>query len=417
MSSRRSTRRSADLVLVALLLAGCGTVAPTEAPTDAPSAPVPTGTSRPAAEIYAEIRAAVEQIRRLKPSAAVEPVTIDETQLRTNLEAEFDAAQTPEQLRDSEDLLITLGLLPAGASLRQETLDFQTGQVAGYYSPDKDQLFVVRRSGGPGPVDEVTYAHEFTHQLQDQALGLDALGIDVVDQSDRSIARLALVEGDATSVQSTWMTSNLDSRELGEVLAAGLDPAALAAFQNAPAFLRETALFPYQDGLAFVGRLRASGDFSAVDAAFADPPDSTEQVLHPAKYLEREDPIEIVVPNDLAGKVGAGWTAAAQDTLGELILRIWLVEGGVPPATSRAAAAGWGGDRAVLLRGPNGAVCVGLGTAWDTAADATEFLDAVGDISIGAAGPGAIVQRATQPKAVFLGFGACDGEVAEALAR
>jgi hypothetical protein len=70
----------------------------------------------------------------------------------------------------------------------------------------------------------------------------------------------------------------------------------------------------------------------------------------------------------------------------------------------------------VLLRGPNDAVCVGLATVWDTAADAVEFLDAVGDITIGASGPGAIVQRGTRPTAVYLGFGACDGEVAEALA-
>jgi hypothetical protein len=70
----------------------------------------------------------------------------------------------------------------------------------------------------------------------------------------------------------------------------------------------------------------------------------------------------------------------------------------------------------VLLRGSNDAVCVGLATAWDTAADATEFRDAVGDITIGVAGPGAIVQMGTRPTAVYLGFGACDGEVAEALA-
>ena len=76
----------------------------------------------------------------------------------------------------SEDLLSTLGLLPEGSSLRQATLDFQAGQVAGYYSPDKDELFVVSRTGQTvGPVERVTYAHEFTHQLQDQNFDLDSL--------------------------------------------------------------------------------------------------------------------------------------------------------------------------------------------------------------------------------------------------
>ena len=72
--------------------------------------------------------------------------------------------------------------------------------------------------------------------------------------------------------------------------------------------------------------------------------------------------------------VGPGWTEAGEDTLGELILRIWLNEGGVSAAGAAAATAGWGGDRVALLRGPaRGALSVVLHTEWDTAADADEF--------------------------------------------
>jgi type IV pilus biogenesis protein CpaD/CtpE len=383
MTSRTPARHAlAAALTLALLPAACGTTAPTPAPTSTPT-PTPAITSvpasdvpassRPAVEVYAEIRTAVEAIRGLKPTKAVEPVVIDETQLRANLAAEFDAARTPEQLKDGEDLLIALGLLPAGASLRQLTLDFQGGQVAGYYSPDRDELFVVQRSGGIGPVAESTYAHEFTHQLQDQHVDLDALGTDVADQSDRSLARLALVEGDATSVQTRWMAGNLTAKELGEILAAALDPAAVAAMQNAPPFLRDTATFPYQDGLGFVSRLLSTGGYASVDAAFADPPDSTEQVLHPEKYVTREAPVPVTLTYALSTGLGSGWKVAAEDTLGELILRIWLVEGGVTLPEARTASAGWGGDRVALLRGPDGAVRVVLGSEWDTAADADEF--------------------------------------------
>ena len=365
---------------LAFLLSACGTVAPTAAPTATPAGPTPTlpaataGEVPPdAAAVYAAIRSQVEKIRGLQPTAAVDPVTIDETQLRVNLAAEFDATYTPAQLKDTEDLLITLGLLPQGSSLRALTLDFQSGQVAGYYSPEKNELFVVRRSGTLGPVDETTYAHEFTHQLQDQHVDLGALGIDVQDQSDRSLARLALVEGDASSVQSAWMFANLDSKELGQVLAAGLDPEALAALQRAPRYLRDTALFPYQDGLSFVTRLVTNGGYAAVDAAFADPPDSTEQILHPAKYLQREKPIEVTLPKVLVDRAGPGWTEAGQDTLGELILRVWLNQGGVGTEAARAATAGWGGDRLLLFRGAGDAVSVLAHTEWDTARDADEF--------------------------------------------
>lgn len=368
-----------------LTLAGCGTVSPSGGPTAGPSAApsigpptaaAPTATPRPAAEVYGEIRAAVEAIRGLQPTKAVEPVSLDEAQLRANLTGDFDRENTAAELALAEDLLITLGLLPTGSSIRTIMLDFQTGQVAGYYSPDKDELFVVSRSGGLGPAEMVTYAHEFTHQLQDQRFDLAKLGLDAADQSDRQLAHLALVEGDAVSVQSSWMTANLTPQQLGELLGASLDPKALEALQKAPPFVRETALFPYEAGLGFVAQLLGSTGYPGIDAAFADPPASTEQILHPEKYAAGEAPVAVSIPSGVAAALGSGWAVAGQDTLGELILRIWLTEGGVTRAEATAATAGWAGDRLVILRGPDGAVGVGLITTWDTAADAAEFATA-----------------------------------------
>lgn len=385
MRSIPATRRLPFLALIAsLALAGCGTVAPSGAPatstpapstgpTIAPPSAGPTSSSRPAAEVYAEIRAAVEQIRGLRPTKSVEPVSLNEDQLRANLTADFDRENTSQELQLSQDLLIALGLLPTSASLRTVMLDFQAGQVAGYYSPEKDQLFVVSRSGGLGGAEMVTYAHEFTHQLQDQRVDLESLGLDATDQSDKQIARLALVEGDAVSVQATWMTANLTPQQLGELFGASLDPKAVEALQKAPPFVRETALFPYKAGLSFVTTLLADGGYAAVDAAFKSPPDSTEQILHPEKYVAREAPSPVAIPAGIAATLGSGWIAAGQDTLGELILSIWLHEGGVPRAEANAAAAGWGGDRLVILRGPDGAIGVGMITTWDTGADAAEF--------------------------------------------
>jgi hypothetical protein len=377
---RRSSVASLPTLVIAMTIAlgACGVMAPTATPppTTAPATPQPTGTPRPPAEVYAEIRTAVEAIRGLQPTAAVDPVTIDETQLRKNLEAEFDRENSAADLTFSEATLIALGLLPAGSSLRNLTLDLQAGQVAGYYSPDQNQLFVVSRSGRLGPVEEVTYSHEFTHELQDQNFDLDKLGLDATNQSDRALAQLALVEGDAVSVQTAWTAANLTPQEVGELFAASMDPAAIDALRKAPAYLRETSLFPYSDGLNFVMGLIASGGYGAVNSAFKSPPTSTEQVLHPEKFTSREAPIQITLPKDLATRLGGGWTEVGQDTLGELLLRIWLTQNGVATADARIAAAGWGGDRLALFRGPNRAMTVFLETHWDTVVDASEFATA-----------------------------------------
>jgi hypothetical protein len=413
----RTTHRLAAIAAAFLLAsAACSPPSPTASPaptgTAAPLATASPGASQASAtEIYASIRAQVEAIRGLEPTADVDPVTIDEAQLRTNLEAEFDKENTADALQFSEETLITLGLLPPGSSLRDITLDFQAGQVAGYYSPERKELFVVSRSGGIGPAEEVTYAHEFTHQLQDQHFDLSKLGLDSANQSDRALAQLALVEGDAVSVQSRWTSANLTPEELGELMSASLDPEAIEAMRNAPPYLRDTALFPYTDGLVFVSSIVNTSGYAALDAVYADLPDSTEQVLHPEKYAAREMPVKVKLPAELAATLGAGWKNAGEDTLGEFILQTWLTVNGVTGATAREATAGWGGDRLELLRGPNGATTVFLETVWDNVLDAAEFA-AAAKTAIAGIRPEGMVVFVEQAPRVYVTLGAGAGEIA-----
>ena len=372
-------RRLAAALAATLLLVACSptpTAVPTPtapAVTQTPAIPTPGSSAPPAAEAYAAIRKDVEAIRGLEPSADVDPVTIDEAQLITNLTAEFDSEYKPNDLHFTEDALIALGLLSPGSSLRDLTLDLQGSNVAGYYSPDKDQLFVVSRSGALGPAEEVTYAHEFTHQLQDQNYNLFLFGADSAHEGDKALAQLALVEGDAVSVQNRWTTANLTPEELGQLLQASLDPEALAALQRAPAYLRETSLFPYLSGNPFVESLIATvGGYKGVNAAFAKPPISTEQILHAEKYAAGEAPKVVKLPTLFDPGLPAGWMALGQDTLGEFLLRLWLIQGGVAATQATTAAAGWGGDRLELYQSPGGTSLLVV-TEWDGLSDAAEF--------------------------------------------
>ena len=145
-------------------------------------------------------------------------------------------------------------------------------------------------------------------------------------------------------------------------------------FEQMPSVLRESLLFPYTSGLTFTQRLHGFGGWDAVNAAFAKPPATTEQIIHPAKYDLGEKPITVDLPDDLAKRLGAGWSVGLEDTLGEFQLSLWLSDaGGGTLAGANEAAAGWGGDRAAILDGPGGAVAVVIATEWDTAADASEF--------------------------------------------
>jgi hypothetical protein len=292
--------------------------------------------------------------------------------------------------------------------------------VAGFYVPQDGDLYVVSRSGRLGPVERTTFAHEYTHALQDQHFPLlkaleEAAAPGAPANSDRDYARLALIEGDATLAMTYWAQQHLSPLDLLGLLASSLEPAQQQALAAMPPFLRNVTLFPYQDGLQFVLGLQVGGDWTAVDRAFGAPPQSTEQVLHPDKYAASEQPLAVALPADLATRMGGGWSVDSQDTLGELQVRAWLQAVGGPGAAQAAAvaAAGWGGDRVAVLAGPGGAWGLALRTVWDSDPDASEFLAQATSAVAAAGNPGrATSGRAPREAWVFI---ASDATVATRL--
>jgi hypothetical protein len=370
-------------LVVALLATGCGTSVPSTpvpSPTrslEAPSAG-PSATAEDPAAVYARIERQVEAIRGLPAKTTVDPVILDQAALDAALRMHFDKDNPATAIAAAERVDRALGLIPADASLKELQLELLSGQVIGFYDPDTKKMSVKSISGAIGVAEQITFAHEYDHALQDQQFDLSKLGIDARDQGDRSLARLALVEGDATLVMTQWAATALTPAQLLQYLAQSDITGQTAALAKLPAAMRAQLMFPYTTGLAFVQGLQMNGGWDGVNRAFASPPDSTEQVLHPEKYTAREAPVTVTVPADLATRLGAGWTVEFQDTFGEFGLRSWLqAVGGLDAAAASAAADGWGGDRVVLVA--NGATfALAIQTVWDTPADATAFAAAAG---------------------------------------
>jgi hypothetical protein len=394
------------------------TPAPTVAPMDvcadaaipAPSGDAPTpepggsDDNDPNAARYAAIEQQVTAMRGLTLDKPVQRSTFDRAGLGEFIESSFNR-QNPESLvLGTEHLLKGLLLMPQDQSLRDLYIEMLTSQVAGLYDDETRRMYVVTETGEIGPSEEITYAHEYTHALQDQAFDLSKVKGTATDQGDRALARTTLIEGDATLLMSLWAQQQLTPAQLAEV-AGSSDPASEAVLNALPPILREPLLFPYTQGLQLtLGQFMAGGSFAGVDALFADPPDSTEQVLHPEKLNPREDPVAVTFPDDLATRLGDGWCLGLQDTLGELQLRILLASAaGVDAATAEAAAAGWGGDRVALFGGPAGTNGIVLDTRWDTDGDAGEFAAAMGGLVANLEAAGRSAQLLTpEPNRVVL---------------
>lgn len=394
---------AAGVASVLLVASGCGSPAPTPAPSGTPvptvapstapsasataaASPSPAATAD-AAAIYDAIEQQVIQIRGLRPNRPVPRQSIDQAQLRTMLTEEFDRQSPPDYVAANERLYKALGLIPADSNLRDLTLDMLSGGVIGFYRNDQGKLYVVSKTGLPGVGERITFAHEFDHALQDQNFTVFKDQDGILDQSDRLLARQAVFEGDATLLMTLWAAAHFGPADMLAYLALSADPAAQAVLQRTPPFLRDLLLYPYTTGLSFVQATQLRDGWAGVDDLYRRMPVSTEQVLHPEKYAADEAPIQVDLPADLAAQLGSGWTVPLEDTFGELELGYWLRESGVKPATATSAAAGWGGDRLAVAKGPSGAWGVVIDTAWDTAADASEFADAANLAIAGLANP------------------------------
>jgi hypothetical protein len=240
--------------------------------------------------------------------------------------------------------------------------------VAGFYDerPGKRKLYAVSEDRTFSPMNQVVLAHELRHALQDQYQTLDGfLGDDVSDFDDRRLAWTSLLEGDATLVMERFVKLRLGA--LGAPAEPEGDAAALGApglfdVPGAPPVVRDQLVEPYLAGLEFARALWKRGGPAAMKDAWKEPPESTEQVLHPEKYFAGERPRR--VRPSLAAPSGS--RLVSEGVLGELLLRT-LVEPGGGPATE-----GWAGD-GWRLWDVRGRTALAWRSEWDTARDAAEF--------------------------------------------
>jgi hypothetical protein len=347
---------------------------PAVAPTQA--AVLPPGVSQQMDAIQGQVVA----LRGLQPTGAVQRRLITRDQLSQKIVSDFFKDYTSQDAQNDQTVLTAFGLLPPGFDLLSFYEKLYTEGIAGYYDNQTRDMYVVEDQGFQG-TERLTYSHEYTHALQDQNFdiqnGLNYSEAACKHDTERCAGLQALIEGDATLVEQDWLLGDSTSLDREQIQVDARD-LKTPVYNSAPAFMQQDFLFPYRSGEEFVQSLFDRGGWAAVDAAFHNPPVSTEQILHPDRY-PNDRPAPVSLP-DLAPTLGAGWQLANRNPLGEWYTYLVLAEGAdartrLAAGTARTAAEGWGGDAyAVYTRG--GAVEAVLATAWDTAQDATQFRNA-----------------------------------------
>lgn len=355
---------------------------------------------------YDRITSDVESLRELD---LLQPLDIEvqtRQQLQDWLQSSLSDYPVSEQKTDQR-VLVVFGLVAPGTDLGALQTDILGEQIAGYYDPETKAMVVVQSAAGEGlsANDELTFAHEVIHALQDQHFDLLKVQGDVDTISDdQYLAVNALIEGDASVGQVYYLIDNPDLLKAVQDELANYESPSLDA---APLYFSDTLLFPYDQGATFVAALQQRGGWSAVNAMFANPPASTEQVLHPEKYIQHEAPVEVEVA-DPTTALGDGWTVLDDNVMGEFITDVFLRNGGADASDAQTASEGWGGDAYVVV-GNDTETAFTWTSAWDTGDDADEFFNVL--VTTEAERLGATVEDVDGPSHVRLVSDAYVGDI------
>lgn len=323
--------------------------------------------------VITRIQAEVESIRGIK---ATEPITLTlytQAELRANFETLFLDELDEETSRRDTIELAAFDFIDLDFDLYNALLDLYSNSVLGFYDPDTKELVVVSDDGELTPLEQLTLAHEIEHALQDQQFGLS---FDETD-SEASFAQRSLAEGEATLIQTLYISGGFFSdADMGILIEEINNPAPIDDVGLPELILRQQA-FPYDSGAAFVNSLYESGGFAAINQAWLTPPVSTEQIMHPERYLV-DPPIAVSLPA-YTDTLGADWHYISENTLGEFSMQLFL-EQQISAENAQIASTGWGGDRyAVYWNEAEQATALVLLTVWDQPGDDLQFARAFFD--------------------------------------
>jgi hypothetical protein len=328
-------------------------------------------------EIGRDLRDLTE-ITGLKMHRTVPFDLISKDQVNQFLKDRVKEVATPEELRIEELALKKFGFVPQNFDLAKATVDLLTEQAAAFYDYHKKKLYITDWS--PPGMRQAALIHELAHALADQNFHLERFIRRGSDNDDLSMAREAVMEG-----QATWLMSESIERRAGQTLkGAGASVEMMSramasggseypVYDSAPLYLRRTLVFPYTRGMLFQNAVVEKLDEAAFARVFRHPPVSTQQILHPEKYFAGAQPTRPALPRFSDRH---GYKRLAAGTVGELDHSV-LIEQFLDARRAAEIAPHWrGGLYALDENKSEHRVVLACASEWDDAGWARQFFEA-----------------------------------------
>ncbi len=376
-------KRWTAVLILGLLLSPCAVAGVSQDTTvaDAPRGYQPSQAKREAAEqalaAVEEIFAKVSQISGLEIKQPVRSAVVSREEIRGYIQERMKQTTTPEQVHAQEVALQKFGLLPKGFGLGDFVVDLLSEQATAYYDPRRKEFFLA--DWAPLELQKPAIAHELMHALQDQQFGLDRFLLQEGMSQDEQTARVAVVEGQGVMVMMDYMLGARgekaeDYPNLSEYVSKATlaETSKFPVFAAAPAYLRESLLFPYTMGLGYVRSVLEKMGKKGYAEMLRHPPRSTREILHPG--ASPGPAVDLSAPA-VPGNARQGFRKLDSNVLGELDLFV-LIKQFLSEEEARALAPAWRGLKYDVYEHTDGGVLVAHRSIWKDAAAAQAFANA-----------------------------------------
>ncbi len=288
---------------------------------------------------------------------------IDRDQVQSYIEKQLREDEDAQRLKNGEMVLKKFGLVPRDFDVDGFLVQLMREQVAGYYDPETK--FVNLLDWLPPETQMPVLAHELTHSLQDQNFGMEKWvkgpnhkkkmsPAETIADDELSVARHAVLEGQAMAVMIDWMLapvgkSLLDAPQIVDAMESGMAQGADSpVFNKAPLYLQRVLIFPYTYGLDFERALLKQGKDKAFAGVFKRPPVNTREVMEPGAYVANEN-LPALDPPDLAKALGKAWEMYDVGSIGEFDVAM-IAEQFANAAISKAIYPAWRGGYYYAVR-------------------------------------------------------------------
>lgn len=291
------------------------------------------------------ISSQVDLLRGLPTPGSVPPLLMAE-QEETPLLTSLYAAVVEARRAKDEGVLRALGLLNTSQTLSDYLFSTYADPYGAVFVADPARVYLV--GSDFSDLHAYAYARQYGRAtIEDEFSSKMVTARNCSILSDGCRALKAFIQGDWELIGDQWLSAYASASIFQQ---ASIDQINRLVVQTEPP--NQLALneldFNSQTALEFVQAVFAAGGWAGVNGLYTQPPVTSEQILHPEKFLAGEVAVSVTEPA-LGSALGPDWTLQIRSSLGEWLTRqLFLTDpdpaGRLSEEISVEAADGWGGD-------------------------------------------------------------------------